>query len=189
MTPTDWPDPLHHIGVVPTHKRRLEYAARDGWQAASLLEVSPAAIADLTLFWLSHRPFGVLHSPERPPRIRRLQQWFGQLVRPMNVQETVTLCQTPHPRLPWRSGDYPYPLLMDRHLLDVPMLWISLGDHIFWVGLPPERLLQTTATYLMDISDGLWLTDTIPAEDRAKPIPIDVKANGLSKSPKSDSSP
>ncbi len=184
MTPTDWPDPLHKIGVVPTHKRRLEYAARDGWQAASLLDVPPAAIAELTLYWLSHRPFGVLHSPERSPRIRRLQQWFGQLVRPMNPQEIAVLCQTPQPRLPWRTGDYPYPLLMDRHLLDVSMLWLSLGDHMFWIGLPPERLLQATAMYLMDISDGYWITETLRPEDRIKTIPIDIKANDPSKSRK-----
>ncbi len=181
MTPSDWPDPLHHIGVVPTHKRRLEYAARDGWQAASLLDVPPAAIAELTLFWLSHRPFGVIHSPEHPPRIRRLQLWFGQLVRPMTTQETAVLCQTPHPRLPWRAGDYPYPLLMDRHLLDVSMLWLSLGDHMFWIGVPPERLLQAAAIYLMDISDGSWIIDTVSPEDRAKTIPIDLKANDPSK--------
>ncbi|MHB1957343.1 MAG: hypothetical protein ACYCOU_26820 [Sulfobacillus sp.] len=156
---------LHSLGIKPAQVERLEASCRDGWQAAELLGVDQDQIADFTLFWMSHRPFGVLHNPDRAPRLRRMQQWFGRLVRPMSPQDIAVVCHSPSARLPWNSGDYQFPILMDRHLLDVALVWFSLGDNQHWMALTPENLLWVTASYVVDVSDGHWITDSAAALD------------------------
>lgn len=152
---------LHTLGIKPTYIQRLDNACRDGWQAAELLCVNPSQVADFTLFWLSHRPFGVLHAPDHAPRLRRMQQWLGQLVRPMSPQDIAVVCHSPRARLPWNAGDRPFPILMDRHLLDAPVVWLSLGDNVYWIALTPHNLLWASAAYVVDLADDHWITDTI----------------------------
>jgi hypothetical protein len=50
---------------------------------------------------------------------------------------------------------------MDRHLLDAPVVWLSLGDNIYWIALTPNNLLWASAAYVVDLADGHWITDSI----------------------------